>query len=188
MANNIILAFVGMPGSGKSEVVSYLHKKGIPSVRFGDLTEQEIVLRGLVVSPKNEQIVREDLRQKFGMAVYAIKATPKIKELFLSHSTVVVDGLYSWEEYLFLNGTFTKVIVIHIFANRRVRYERLAKRQMRPFTKDEALQRDKAEIEKLGKGGPIAIADYLIDNTSDNKKELYRNIDRLLVALSIKNG
>jgi dephospho-CoA kinase len=35
----IILAFVGMPGAGKTEASAYLKKKGIPILRFGDLTD-----------------------------------------------------------------------------------------------------------------------------------------------------
>ncbi|MBI2431100.1 MAG: AAA family ATPase [Candidatus Levybacteria bacterium] len=188
MSKKQILAFVGMPGSGKSLVASYLQKKGLPFVRFGDLTKQEIARRKLTLSPENEQVVRESIRQEFGMAAFATKAKPKIKELFLSHDTVAIDGMYSWEEYLFLKETFSYVFVIHIFANRSIRYERLAKRKARPFTTKQAQKRDFAEIEKLNKGGPIAIADYLIDNTSDNKEELYKKIDKLLLVLGIKNG
>lgn len=183
MIKKSILALVGMPGSGKSEAASYLQKKGLPCVRFGDLTEQEIVRRGLNVSSKNEKMVRESLRQKFGMAVFAKKALPKIKELFLSHDTVVVDGLYSWEEYLFLKETFPHLLVIHIFANRGIRHKRLATRKTRPLTRVQAEERDKTEIEKLNKGGPIAIADYFIDNSSNNKEDLYKKIDLLLTTI-----
>ena len=38
---------------------------------------------------------------------------------------------------------------------------------MRPLTGSEARTRDYAEIENLHKGGPIAIADYLIVNDDD---------------------
>lgn len=187
MIKKAIFALVGMPGSGKSESAFYLQKKGLPFVRFGDLTEQEIIRRGLTVSSKNEKTVRESIRQEQGKAVFAKKALPKIKELFLSHDIIVVDGLYSWEEYLFLKEIFPHLLVIHIFANRGIRHKRLAKRKTRPLTRVQAEERDKAEIEKLNKGGPIAIADYLINNSNDNKKELYRNIDRLLTEISIKN-
>lgn len=183
MIKKSILVLVGMPGSGKSEVAFYLQKKGLPFVRFGDLTEQEIIRRGLTVTPENEQMVRESIRAEQGMAAFAKKALPKIKELFLTRDIIVVDGLYSWEEYLFLKETNTNILVIHIFTNRSIRYKRLAKRQTRPLTHEQAQERDFAEIEKLNKGGPIAIADYLIDNTSDNKENLYKKIDFLLTTI-----
>ena len=48
-----------------------------------------------------------------------------------------------------------------------IRYNRLSNRKVRPLTAVDAEKRDYAEIEYLYKGGPIAIADYYIDNNSD---------------------
>ena len=49
--------------------------------------------------------MREDLRKEFGMGVMAIKSIDKIKD-FLKISNVVVESLYSWEEYKILNKEF----------------------------------------------------------------------------------
>lgn len=180
MVDKTLIAYVGMPGSGKSEAVGYIQKKGFPILRFGDLTESILRERNLAITPENEKTVREDLRQKFGMAVYAEKSKPKIDELFLSHDTVVIDGLYSWEEYVFLKKAFPKLILVYIFARPSVRYQRLAKRETRPLTEEQARLRDVLEIEKLNKGGPIAMADFVIDNSEDDKNQLYRQIDKIL--------
>ena len=37
-----ILAFVGTPGSGKSEAVAVVESKGFTRIRFGDATDEEI--------------------------------------------------------------------------------------------------------------------------------------------------
>jgi len=60
------------------------------------------------------------------------------------------------------------------------RYERLAGRRTRPLTKVEAAGRDRAEIENLNKGGPIAMADRIVVNecTLDNLKEQVERIIR----------
>lgn len=186
MENNTVLAFVGMPGSGKSEAVRYIQKKGLPMLRFGDLTEEKLKEQHLPITPENEKTIREALRHEFGMAVYAEKSKSKIDKLLAVHKTVIIDGLYSWEEYLFLTKTFPNVLVICIYAERLVRYARLAKRQVRPLTTDQAKERDRAEIEKLNKGGPIALADYLLENSNDNVEELYKKIDELFNRLYIK--
>lgn len=180
MSQKQIIAYVGMPGSGKTEAVQYVQKKGFPFVRFGDITEEKLKEQHLAITPENEKTVREDLRREFGMAVYAEKSKAKIDELFVSHDTVIIDGLYSWEEYVFLKKAFPKLILVYIFARPDVRYARLAKRKIRPLTEEQARLRDVLEIEKLHKGGPIAIADFVIDNSEENKDQLYRQIDKIL--------
>lgn len=186
MVNKILIAFVGMPGSGKTEAVSFLQKKGFPTVRFGDLTEEKLQEQNLAITPENEKIAREALRQEYGMAAYAVKSKPKIDVMFVQHETVIVDGLYSWEEYLFLTEAYENMFVICVYTQRLVRYDRLAKRQVRPLTHDQAEARDRAEIENLNKGGPIAMADYMLENNSDKKETLYKKIDELLDHLDIK--
>ncbi len=181
---NKILVFVGMPGSGKSEAVLYLSKIGIPHVRFGQLTDDTLRERGLPQTVENEKVVREEMRQKFGMAAYATLAKPKIEALLAGHTTIAIDGLYSWEEYLLLKKDFPALILIHIFSEPKVRYERLSKRAIRPVPLADCYLRDVAEIENLNKGGPIAIADFVIDNSEENRGQLHREIDTLLKSIT----
>lgn len=185
-ANNYLLAFVGMPGAGKTEAVMHLQKQGIPFVRFGDLTDEGLKEKGLPQTPQNEQQYREQVRQELGMAAYAIKAEPKIHEVLINHTVAAIDGLYSWEEYKYLKERFPQLQVVFIYAEPTIRYSRLAKRPIRPFTPDEARARDIAEIEKLHKGGSIAIADYLIVNNSEDLNELHGRIDELFQKLGVK--
>ncbi len=182
--DKLLLAIVGMPGSGKSEAVAYLQNKGIPAVRFGQLTDEELKKAELPLTEENEKIVRENLRKDYGMAVYAIRAEPKIKELLGKNKTIVIDGLYSWEEYVYFREKFPQLIVIYIYTQPEIRYQRLAKRLIRPLTEDQSQQRDIAEIEQLHKGGPIAIADHLIVNDED-VESLHKKIDALLSNLNI---
>ena len=50
------------------------------------------------------------------MGAYAIKAKPKIDELLNKNECIVIDGLYSWEEYTYLKKhfPFLKLILILI--------------------------------------------------------------------------
>ncbi len=186
MNNNekVIIAFVGMPGAGKSEAVLYLKSKGIPFVRFGDVTDEGMQERGLPPTQESERVVRESIRKEFGMAAYAMKSEPKIEKLLETNSVVALDGLYSWEEYLFLIAKFPNLKLIHIYAERKVRYKRLITREVRPLTLEQAKNRDVAEIEKLNKGGPIAIADYIIVNEGDRQLFLSR-VDKLFHRLEV---
>lgn len=159
-----IIAIVGMPGSGKSEAASFFRNKNIPVIRLGDLTEETIRKKGISLIPENEKSVRENLRKELGMEAFAIKAKPKIDATLENNNTVVLDGLYSWEEYMYLIKYFPQLMLLHIFAGPQTRYSRLAKRPVRPLTAEEARARDIAEIENLHKAGPIAIADYIVKN------------------------
>lgn len=181
----VVLAFVGMPGAGKSEVVYYLQKRGIPFVRFGEITDEGVRNLGLPLTPENEKTFREKIRKELGMEAYARLARPKIDKLLEKNEVIAIDGLYSWEEYVYLKEKFPNLILIHVYTEPEKRYQRLSKRSIRPVQEQKSRARDVAEIEKLNKGGPIAIADYLLENEGDNLEDLHRKIDKLLGRLKV---
>ena len=177
-----VVAIVGMAGSGKSEVTMVFEEHGFKKVRFGDITDQELKKLGLERNEANERYVRQQLRRRHGMAAYAELNLPRIKTS-LGSSHVVVDGLYSWEEYMLLKeyygGDFTTVVVR---ASPATRYRRLASREVRPLTLEEAASRDRSEIENSNKGGPIAMADFAIVNEA-SLEEMERQTERVISAL-----
>jgi len=177
-----VVAIVGMTGSGKSEVARVFQENGFIPVRFGDVTDIELKKQGLPLTEENERPVREAFRKQHGMAAYAILNLPRIDEA-LKASNVVVDGLYSWEEYIHLKDYYgDNLIVVAVYSSPQTRYTRLGSRQIRPLTPREARSRDHAEIENMNKGGPIAIADYTLINEisfKDLKAETEGIISRL---------
>lgn len=159
-----IIAIVGMCGSGKSVACDYLENLGYKKVYFGGVTMDKLKEIGLEITPDNEKMMREKLRQDLGMGAYAKVLLPKIKELSINNN-VVLDGLYSWDELVILNNEF-KMTTIAVVEDKKLRYERLEKRVVRPFSKSDAIKRDVSEIENIAKAGPIAYADYYIFNNS----------------------
>lgn len=163
---NRVVAIVGMAGSGKSEVARFFEKKGFTRVRFGDITDEEIKKRGLEMNETSERFCREILRKEHGMAAYAVLNRPRI-DAALINASVVADGLYSWEEYLSFKEYYGQhFFVVAVYSSPRTRYARLSCRMHRSLMTQEAAGRDKAEIENLNKGGPIAMADFTIINES----------------------
>lgn len=161
---NKIIAVVGMCGSGKSEAVKFFVDSGYKRVYFGEVVMNEMKRLGLEVNEANERATRENLRKEFGMGAMAVKSLPIIEE-FMKHSNVVIESLYSWEEFKILKDKFGEAFkLITIYTTKELRYERLLKRPFRPLTYEESKSRDLSEIEKLDKGGPIAYTDYLIIN------------------------
>ena len=163
---NKIIAVIGMCGSGKSEAVKYFEQNGYRKVYFGEVVIDELKSRGLEINEKNERVIREELRKDFGMGVMAIKSIDKIK-YYLQTSNVVVESLYSWEEFKILKKEFGDAFkLLNIFTTKSLRYARLKERPFRPLTNEEAESRDYGEIERLDKGGPIAFADFTVFNDS----------------------
>jgi dephospho-CoA kinase len=88
------------------------------------------------------------------MEAYAILNKPRVEEA-LRHSDVIIDGLYSWEEYKFFKSMFgDNFCVVAVWTSPVTRYSRLGEREIRPLTVAEAVSRDRAEIEKPNKGAP----------------------------------
>jgi len=173
---HLIVAIVGMTGSGKSTAAECLVDRGWRHIRFGQVTIDRLRAEGREVNPENEKEMREGLRRHHGMGAFAILSLPAIEE-GLKHGHVVIDGLYSWSEHKILKETFgDRIHVVAVVSSPKTRYRRLEHRthdartdpqfRMRPLTADEARKRDHAEIENIEKGGPIAMADFTIVNES----------------------
>jgi len=181
---NKVIAIVGLAGSGKSEISSILKKRKLPVIRFGDITDNELKRLGLKRNEKNEKLVRENVRKRYGMGAYAKLNIPKINNL-LESSNVVIDGLYSWEEYKVLKKEYDKrLVIIAVYTPPHLRYKRLSKRRIRPLTKKEAEERDYSEIENINKAGPIAMADFTIINDG-NLNDLKSNVNEVLKEIGI---
>ena len=177
------LALVGMPGAGKTICAQHLARRGYWTLRFGGLVVAEVQRRGWQVNPRNEQTVREELRAQHGMAAMAALSLPRLQGALAQQRNIVIDGLYSFSEYQLLRRQLpAPLLLLAVAAPRHLRYQRLASRPSRPLTPEQALQRDIREIERLEKGGPIAMADYTLLNDGA-AADLLRALDTLLQQL-----
>lgn len=190
MKEQKIIAFVGMPGSGKGTCTNYLNEKhGWPVVHFGNMVYEEVQRRGLD-NVKDEVFVREDMRKQDGKAVLAKHVATKADQYFGSGQAVIIlDGLYSWSEYKFLAEKYgTALIMIAIAAPKALRHKRVLLRNdaHRKYTLPQLINREVAEIENLEKGGPIAMADYTIVNDA-TPEELLNKLDRITAEIGLSN-
>lgn len=167
-----ILAIVGMCGSGKSTAIDYLTERGIPKVYFGGVILKALADDGVEDTPENERRYREELREKEGKDFVVKRSIVEAKNLIAAgQKRIVLDGLYTWTEYKILRQEFsTEMTVVAVVVPKALRRKRLAERPERPFNAQQAAERDKTEIENLEKGGPIAIADYYVDNSGTIKE------------------
>ena len=177
-----VVSILGMTGAGKSEVSRLFEENGFIKIRFGDVTDEAMKKRGLAPNEENERLVRELLRKEQGPAAYAKLNLPRIEQA-LKKSDVVIDGLYSWEGYIFLKGRYGESLyLVAVWSSPKTRYARLTTRANRRLTLEEAISRDRAEIENIQKGGPIAMADFTIINES-SLENLREQTKRIIAAL-----
>lgn len=175
-----------MPGAGKTKAAEFFLNKGFPVVSFGDVTVAALKGQKKELTESNERFYREELRQKLGMAAYAVKAEPQIEEALKEKSIVIIDGLRSFAEYEFLQKKYHFLKLVCIYARPELRHERLYKRNIRSLSPKEAVKRDLAEVTNLDMARPIALADYLIEN-SGTIENFHKKLDMVFGQLEIKN-
>lgn len=180
---NKLIAVVGMAGSGKSIATDYLEKNNWKKIYFGGVTYRLMEEQGIerTEDGESEKKFREELRKKYGKECYAKLLEPEIREA-LKTQDVVLDGLYSWYEYTYLKERFDHIKLICIVIDKEIRYDRVSKREDRPFKKEDIITRDLSEIENLYKGGPIAYADYYILNNG-TLDDYYERLEEILKEL-----
>jgi predicted RNA binding protein with dsRBD fold (UPF0201 family)/adenylate kinase family enzyme len=86
-----VIAFVGMPGAGKSEASAVAREMGLPVVVMGDVLREEVKSRGLAPTDENIGATANQLRKEEGMDAIAKKCIPRIEAL--NSPVVVVDGI-----------------------------------------------------------------------------------------------
>lgn len=183
-----VVALVGMPGAGKTEVGKFFVAKGYQYLRFGQIVLDEAIRLGSV-NEKTEREIRNGLRKKFGMGAMAKLNLPKIRS-FLRSGNVLVEDLYSWDEYKILKKKFGKLFTtVAVVASPKIRYRRLARRHYDPAKDKKAIyrsyspkiaaSRDFDQIENAAQGGPIAMADFYIVNEG-TKANLNQQLTKLV--------
>ncbi|OGK11866.1 hypothetical protein A2954_05800 [Candidatus Roizmanbacteria bacterium RIFCSPLOWO2_01_FULL_37_12] len=171
-----IIAIVGLAGSGKTEAAEYFKSRGQPVIAFGKIINEYIDKQKLKHIENIHKKIREDIRKKYGMAAMAILNEDKIKKALEKNLIVVIDGLYSWEEFLYLKEKFSAVNVylLAIYADKHIRYIRASKRRYRSELYGE--KRDINELVGTNKGPAIAFADFLIKNNF-SREEFHDKLD-----------
>jgi dephospho-CoA kinase len=160
-----IIAFTGMPASGKSEAVQLAKDKGIPVIRMGDLVWEETKRQGKPLNDKNVGSVATNMRKKHGMDVWAKRTIEKIYSLKKSPH-LVIDGVRNREEIEYFKKKLgLDFFVVAIDASDELRRKRAIARGRTDDSKNlkDLEERDKREI-CWGLQKVIADADIVIPN------------------------
>lgn len=174
-----ILVLVGLPGSGKTTAAGFFKKHALPVIRMGEVTENLLKKEGKKISEKNEYGVRDDLRKKYGMDIYARLTLPLVCDAVQKNDIVVIEGMMSQSEKKYFETRFSKIKIIYIESLKETRFKRLGKRHLRPLNTDEAEKREDYEINKLGKLELKEEADTVILNDT-TLEEFYGKLEEIL--------
>lgn len=162
-----IIAFVGMPASGKGEAANLVKEMGYTVVNMGDVIREEVRLLGLEPTDENLGGIGTKLRREEGLAAVARRCIPKLASLDVD--TAIVDGVRNIEEVDLFKGKFgDDFILINIEANDNDRLERIRKRGRaddKLMDVDALRVRDEREL-GWGMGESIKRADLTIENNS----------------------
>jgi len=179
---NNIIALVGLPGSGKTEASKYFKKLGLPIISFSDVVNSKINRMKLPHTLEVHKKIRQGLRDKYGFEAMAYLNKQKLEKELKKHNVVIIEGMRSWEEYVYLNEHFPKsrLFIIALHADKSLRYNRITQRKDRNDLKGET--RDIDELLNTHMGPTIAYADYVIKNNFSlddlfhKLEEVYREI------------
>ncbi len=186
-----IIAFVGLPLSGKSTAAEIAREMGIPVVVMGDVVREETKKRGLELTDENVGKVASELRKKEGMDAIAKRIIPKIRELGKNHGAVVVDGIRGIAEVERLKKEFGEdFILIAIECPLEIRFQRALKRKREDDVKtiEDLKKRDEREL-SWSMEEAIKIADFTIENTStleEFKEKVRTLLDRIIEKVEIE--
>ena len=160
-----VMGVSGLPGSGKSLVSEMAAEKGAIIVSMGDIVREEAKKRN-----ESSKETAKNLRKEHGEYIVSELTIKKIKKLQDEGVTnkILVDGIRSHHEVEMFKENFEDFIIVSIFANPAIRFERLKNRMREDDSQDyaEFSKRDHTEL-GFGMGNVIALSDKLIINETD---------------------
>jgi len=166
----LIVCLTGMPGSGKSTIVSALKSKGIETLNLGDGVRAEAKRRNLEPSGENLGKIMLQLREKNGPGAIANLLTDQIQNS--KSNIIIVDGVRSIAEIEVLkNVGSVKLLSIEATVETRFKFLKARGRSDDPETKEKFAERDNREI-SVGIDKSISIADETISNNDLTLDEL----------------
>ncbi len=167
-----VIAFVGMPGAGKTEASSVARDLGLPVVIMGDVLREEVKSRGLAPTDENIGGTANQLRKEEGMDAIAKRCIPKIEAYKDKVGAVVVDGIRGIAEVETFKKAFDdNFTLVKIDAPFELRLERLTRRGRSDdmASADGLRQRDGREL-SWGMGKAMEAADKEVTNLEPIQK------------------
>ena len=162
--SKLVVCLTGMPGAGKSTIVSKLKEDGYETFSLGDGVRTEAKKLNLEPTGENLGKLMLELREKNGPGAVAELLKKSIQES--THDIIIIDGIRSIHEINVLKETGNvKLLAVNAAADTRFNFLRERKRSDDPLTREKFEERDNREI-GVGLEEIIGLADESIENNN----------------------
>ena len=166
----LVVCLTGMPGAGKSTIVSKLKEENYETFSLGDGVRAEAKRQNLEPTGENLGKLMLELRQKNGPGAIAELIKESIQKS--NHEIIIIDGIRSIHEINVLKETGNlKLLAVDASSETRFNFLTQRKRSDDPLTKEKFEERDNREI-SVGLQEIIKLADETIENNNVTIDEL----------------
>jgi len=178
-----IFGAIGLNGSGKDEVVKYLHQRyNIPFISIGDIVREMADKKGITPTRENLHRISEEYIWKHGKEYFVSLVVERIKQN--EWQTAGVTGIRTPDDVRYFMEQFDDdFILFHVYvSDPHLRYERTHKRGGRrdPQSYEKFLEQDRTEESLFRISEAIQWADYSLNNDG-SIEHLHHEIDRILL-------
>jgi len=176
----MILGFVGLIASGKGEAAKYLAQKyGASTYRFSTILRN--ILDRLFLEHSRDNMIKlsEIIRGAFGENILAKTiAGDAAKD---KNKIIVIEGIRRLADIEYLKK-LSNFILVEIFADPQIRYNRLIKRKKNP---DDATKTFEQFLADHQRSTELSIQDVIKEakikiNNNGDEKELRKQLDKLI--------
>ena len=166
----LVVCLTGMPGAGKSTIVSKLKEEGYETFSLGDGVRAEAKRQNLEPTGENLGKLMLELRQKNGPGAIAELIKESIQKS--NHEIIIIDGIRSIHEINVLKATGNlKLLAVEASSETRFNFLTQRKRSDDPLTREKFEERDNRDI-GVGLQEIIELADETIENNNVTIDEL----------------
>lgn len=183
----MIIGLTGENCSGKGMVADYLQKKSFYFYSLSDVIREELTSKGTEIT--RDALIKEgnNLRQKYGPSVLAVKTTAKLQ----TDKNYIIDSIRNPAEVNELKK-LTRFVLLKIFSAPENRFERMKERNregdpktLKEFLRVEELEASNQNSAKQQLTACMKLADKTIIN-DDQPENLYKKVDQLLQELQVE--
>jgi dephospho-CoA kinase len=183
----MILGLTGTNGSGKGTVAKYLVQKGFKHLSMSAVIAEEIKRRGLSLSRPNYDAVGIDMRRTHGPACIIER---RYNEALQLGGDVVIEAIREVAAADFLKKH--NIPLIAVDADRKIRYERIVKRNSSKdhidfdtFVAQEEAEWNNADPNMQDVIGVVKRADHTVHNNG-TREELHAQVDKILEEIRVR--